>query len=152
MYSKIISFDVCCFEKVPQTCFKTLGQFFQVLTWQERLDRTCCERLKTIQNPPTMVGMVMLMAMALLEKHEFSSHASGSGTSTRHDRKSFDGSAVTDDTSSSGGPRQKRNRLEAAQSRPPQQPTYAGTGVIEKERGRFEEGSFIDKLVAKGLS
>ena len=112
--------------------------------WQERLDRTCCERLKTIQNPPTMVGMVMLMAMALLGKHEFSPHASNAGASARHDRKSFDGSVVADDTSSSGGPKQKRNRLEPAQPRPPPQPTYAGIAIFDMRSTFFIADSFWD--------
>ena len=74
-----------------------------------------------------MVGMVMLMTMALLGKHEFSPHSSGPATSIRHDRKSFDGVTIADDTSSSGGHSKKRNRLEPGQSRAPPQPTYAGT-------------------------
>ncbi|CAB3999965.1 Hypothetical predicted protein, partial [Paramuricea clavata] len=99
----------------------------QVLIWQERLDRTCCERLKAIQNPPTMIGMVMLMAMVLLGKQEFSPHSSGAASSIRHERKSFDGGTIADDTSSSGGHSKKRNRLEPGQPRAPPQPTYAGT-------------------------
>ena len=79
-----------------------------------------------MQNPPTMIAMVMLMTMALLGKHEFSPYGSGSGASIRHDRKSFDGSAMADDTSSSTGQSKKRNRLEPSQPRPPPQTTYAG--------------------------
>ncbi|XP_028415382.1 dynein heavy chain 8, axonemal-like isoform X2 [Dendronephthya gigantea] len=96
----------------------------QVLVWQERLDRTCCERLKAIQSPPTMIGLVMLMTMTLLGKHEFSPFISTPSTTGRHDRKSFDGAAVTDDTSSIGG--KKRNRLEPSQLRAPPQSSYAG--------------------------
>ena len=105
-----------------------LNTSFQVLVWQERLDRTCCERLKAIQNPPTMVGMVMLMTMVLLGKQEFSPHISSSTVLSRHDRKSFDASTMpADDTSSSGGHGKKRNRLEPSQPRAPPQTTYAGT-------------------------
>ena len=101
--------------------------FSQVIVWQERLDRTCCERLKAIQSPPTMVGMVMLMAMVLLGKHEFSPFPSGTAGTTRHDRKSIDGITVADDTSSSGGHSKKRNRLEPSQPRQQPQPAHAGT-------------------------
>ena len=83
-----------------------------------------------MQNPPTMIAMVMLMTMSLLGKHEFSPYGSGSSATIRHDRKSFDATAMTDDTSSSGGQSKKRTRLEPSQPRPPPQTTYAGKDYI----------------------
>ena len=83
-----------------------------------------------MQNPPTMIAMVMLMTMSLLGKHEFSPYASGSSATIRHDRKSFDATAMADDTSSSGGQSKKRTRLEPSQPRAPPQTTYAGKDYV----------------------
>lgn len=105
---------------------------WQVLLWQERLDRPCCERLKAIQNPPTMIAMVMLMTMVLLGRPDFSPFSSNSSSATRHEKKPIDGTPpASDDTSlvSSAGHSKKRNKTESNQARLIAQPTHTGKQV-----------------------
>ena len=48
--------------------------------WQNKVDRSLCERLRAFQSPPPMTGMVMVMTMVLLGRPEFASGIGGAGS------------------------------------------------------------------------
>ena len=62
-----------------------------------KVDRSCCERLKAFQQPPQMVGMVMVMVMVLLGRPEFVPGIGGMGSpqaSSRYEKKGDQGSSL----------------------------------------------------------
>ena len=40
----------------------------QVLHWKDQVDRSCIDRLKAFQNPPSLIGHIMEMVMTLIGK------------------------------------------------------------------------------------
>ena len=75
-----------------------------MLEWKDKVDRSCIDRLKAFQNPPSLIGHIMEMVMTLIGKRlpsqrfdqmdsyptrdEQSGHFSASSSSTKMARKS----------------------------------------------------------------
>ncbi|RDD45872.1 Dynein heavy chain 5, axonemal [Trichoplax sp. H2] len=57
-------------EEVDEAKKALSGAKNQIRHWRNKIDRSCVERLRVFQNPPSLVGTVMEMTMVLLGKLE----------------------------------------------------------------------------------
>ena len=74
---------------------------------QAKIERGCIERLRAYQQPPPLVGTVMVMVMVLLGRKEFASYVQKTSS-----EKQQDNSTTYDDSAS---------RISSAKSRKPKE-------------------------------